>query len=191
MPELDLNLLIALDALLVRAGRGLAPTPRAAELRQRARDLALEARALPQPGGAELDVSALKRAFAIRANQSFVEALAGRIVAAATAAAPGVRLRFAPKFAFVSGRLAPIAAGPGPCGGLRKRRRCGRRAFGGHCQERRRRSTNLDGRRPQGARCRTSRLDPSSRNLRRRHKADLTAHRSRNCRRNMRRLCRS
>jgi DNA-binding transcriptional LysR family regulator len=132
MPEVDLNLLIALDALLaegsvagaarrlglsasamsrtlarlraatgdallVRAGRGLAPTPRAAELRERARDLALEARALLQPGGAELDVSALNRTFAIRANESFVEAFAGRIVAAATAVAPGVRLRFAPK----------------------------------------------------------------------------------------------
>ena len=132
MPEVDLNLLIALDALLadgsvagaarrlglsasamsrtlarlraatgdallVRAGRGLVPTPRAAELRERARDLAQEARALLQPGGAELDISALKRAFTIRANEGFVEVFAGRIVAAATAAAPGVRLRFAPK----------------------------------------------------------------------------------------------
>lgn len=132
MPEVDLNLLIALDALLadgsvagaarrlglsasamsctlarlraatgdallVRAGRGLAPTPRAAELRERARDLAQEARTLLRPGGAELHISALKRAFTIRANESFVEAFAGRIVAAATAAAPGVRLRFAPK----------------------------------------------------------------------------------------------
>ena len=132
MPEVDLNLLIALDALLadgsvagaarrlgqsasamsrtlarlraatgdallVRAGRGLVPTPRAAELRERARDLAQEARDLLQPGGAELDISALKRAFTIRANEGFVEVFAGRIVAAATAAAPGVRLRFAPK----------------------------------------------------------------------------------------------
>ena len=85
------------DALLVRAGRGLVPTPRAAELRERVRDLAQEARAVLRPGGAELPVSALKRAFTIRANESFVEAFAGRIVAAATAAAPGVRLRFAPK----------------------------------------------------------------------------------------------
>jgi hypothetical protein len=39
----------------------------------------------------------LKRAFTIRANEGFVETFAGRIVAAATAAAPGVHLRFAPK----------------------------------------------------------------------------------------------
>ncbi len=132
MPEVDLNLLVALDALLadgsvagaarrlglsasamsralarlraatgdpllVRAGRGLTPTPRAAELRERVRDLAQGVRAVLRPGGAELDVSALKRTFTIRANEGFVEAFAGRIVAAATAAAPGVRLRFAPK----------------------------------------------------------------------------------------------
>jgi DNA-binding transcriptional LysR family regulator len=132
MTEVDLNLLIALDALLadgsvagaaqrlglsasamsrtlarlraatgdpllVRAGRGLVPTPRAAELRERVRDLAQEARAVLRPSGTELDISALKRAFTIRANEGFVEAFAGRIVAAATAAAPGVHLCFAPK----------------------------------------------------------------------------------------------
>src|ERR1700742_4262423 len=126
MPEVDLNLLIALDALLaegsvagaaqrlglsasamsrtlarlraatgdpllVRAGRDLVPTPRAIELRKRVHDLAQEAQAVLRPGGAELDVSALKRSFTIRANEGFVEAFAGRIVAAATASAPGVR----------------------------------------------------------------------------------------------------
>ena len=50
-----------------------------------------------RPGRPELDISALKRTFTIRANEAFVEAFAGRIVAAATAAAPGVHLRFAPK----------------------------------------------------------------------------------------------
>ena len=132
MPEADLNLLTALDALLaegsvvgaaqrlglsasamsrtlarlraatgdpllVRAGRGLAPTPRAAELRARVRDLAQEARALLRPSGATLDPTTLQRTFVIRANEGFLEAFSGRIVAAATAAAPSVRLRFAPK----------------------------------------------------------------------------------------------
>jgi DNA-binding transcriptional LysR family regulator len=132
MSEVDLNLLIALDALLadgsvasaaqrlglsasamsrtlarlraatgdpllVRAGRGLVPTPRAAELRKRVHDLAQEVRAVLRPGGTRLDLSALNRAFTIRANEGFVEAFAGRVVAAAMAAAPGVRLRFAPK----------------------------------------------------------------------------------------------
>lgn len=50
-----------------------------------------------RPGRPELDICALKRTFTIRANEGFVEVFAGRIVAAATAAAPGVHLRFAPK----------------------------------------------------------------------------------------------
>jgi DNA-binding transcriptional LysR family regulator len=85
------------DPLLVRAGRSMVPTPRAAELRERVHDLAQEVRAVLRPGRPELDISALKRTFTIRANEAFVEAFAGRIVAAATAAAPGVHLRFAPK----------------------------------------------------------------------------------------------
>ena len=84
------------DPLLVRAGRGLVPTPRAVELRERVRDLAQEARAVLRPA-AELDLAALERTFTVRANEGFVETFAARLVAAVTEAAPGVRLRFAPK----------------------------------------------------------------------------------------------
>jgi len=42
------------DPLLVRAGRGMVPTPRAAELRERVHDLAQEARAVLRPGRPEL-----------------------------------------------------------------------------------------------------------------------------------------
>jgi DNA-binding transcriptional LysR family regulator len=132
MPDIDLNLLTALDALLaegsvagaarrldlsasamsrtlarlrastgdpllVRAGRGLAPTPRAAELRERVRDLAQEARAVLRPATTGLDFAALERTFVIRANEGFVEAFAARLVAAVMVSAPGVRLCFAPK----------------------------------------------------------------------------------------------
>lgn len=131
MPDADLNLLVALDALLaegsvagaarrlglsasamsrtlarlraatgdpllVRAGRGLVPTPRAAELRDRVRDVAEEARAVLRPA-LGLDLATLSRTFTIRANESFLEQFAVRLVAAVTTAAPGVRLRFAPK----------------------------------------------------------------------------------------------
>lgn len=85
------------DQLLVRAGRGMAPTPRADELRDRARELAHEARALLRPAPARLDLAVLERSFTLRANEGFLEAFAARLVAAATAAAPRLRLRFAPK----------------------------------------------------------------------------------------------
>ncbi len=85
------------DPLLVRAGRGMAPTPYADELRDRAREAAHEARAILRPAAAPLDLAALERAFTIRASEGFVEAFAARLVASATAASPHVRLHFAPK----------------------------------------------------------------------------------------------
>lgn len=85
------------DQLLVRAGRGMAPTPRADELRGRARELAHEARALLRPALAQLDIAVSERSFAIRANEGFVEAFAAHLVAAVAAAAPRAQLRFAPK----------------------------------------------------------------------------------------------
>jgi len=85
------------DPLLVRAGRGMVPTPRAAELRERVRDLSLEAHAVLRPAVAALNLAELKRNFTIRSNEGFVEAFAAQLVAAVTAAAPNVRLHFAPK----------------------------------------------------------------------------------------------
>jgi len=85
------------DRLLVRAGRGLAPTPRAMELRDRVREAAEEALALLRPAVAGLDVSGLERSFTICANDGFVEAFGARLIAAVMDAAPSLRLRFAPK----------------------------------------------------------------------------------------------
>lgn len=85
------------DPLLVRAGRGMVPTPRAAELRERVRDLALDAQAVLRPAVAALNLAELKRNFTIRSNEGFVEAFAAQLVAAVTATAPNVRLHFAPK----------------------------------------------------------------------------------------------
>jgi DNA-binding transcriptional LysR family regulator len=85
------------DPLLVRAGRGMAPTPRADELRDRARQAAHEAQAILRPAPAQLDLARFERTFTIRANEGFVEAFAARLVASARAQAPGVRFRFAPK----------------------------------------------------------------------------------------------
>ncbi|HJW39605.1 MAG TPA: LysR family transcriptional regulator [Rhizomicrobium sp.] len=85
------------DPLLVRAGRGLVPTPRAAELRDRVHALTRDVRAVLTPDVSHLDVASLERTFSIRASEGFVAALSASLVAAITKAAPRVRLRFAPK----------------------------------------------------------------------------------------------
>ncbi len=85
------------DPLLVRAGRGMVPTPHATELRERVRDLAQDAQAVLRPVVASLDLAELKRTFTIRSNEGFVEGFAAHLVMAVTAVAPNVRLHFAPK----------------------------------------------------------------------------------------------
>ena len=85
------------DPLLVRAGRGLVPTPRAAELRDRVHELSRDVRAVLRPQISQLDIASLELTFTIRASEGFLEFLAAPVVAAITGAAPRVRLRFAPK----------------------------------------------------------------------------------------------
>jgi DNA-binding transcriptional LysR family regulator len=85
------------DPLLVRAGRGLAPTPRALELRDRVHELTRDVRAVLTPNVSDLDLASLDRTFTIRASEGFLEAFAAAVVAAVTHVAPRVRLRFAPK----------------------------------------------------------------------------------------------
>jgi DNA-binding transcriptional LysR family regulator len=85
------------DPLLVRAGRGLVPTPRAAELRDRVHELTRDVRAVLRPNVGDLDIASLERTFALRASEGFVERFAAPLVATVIQAAPRVRLRFAPK----------------------------------------------------------------------------------------------
>lgn len=85
------------DPLLVRAGRGLVPTPRAAELRDRVHELARDVQAALSPQASHLDVASLERTFTIRASEGFVDLFAASLVAAVMEAAPRVRVRFAPK----------------------------------------------------------------------------------------------
>ncbi|MEJ0040018.1 MAG: LysR family transcriptional regulator [Gammaproteobacteria bacterium] len=85
------------DPLLVRAGRGLVPTPRATELRGRVRELAQEVQAVLRPAAGSARVPATNRVFTIRANEGFIELFAAPLVNAVWERAPGVRLRFAPK----------------------------------------------------------------------------------------------
>lgn len=85
------------DPLLVRAGRGLVPTPRAVALRERVSSLAREAQLVLRPASADVDLAALTLTFTIRVSEGFMTCLAAPLVAAVTAHAPGIRLRFAPK----------------------------------------------------------------------------------------------
>lgn len=85
------------DPLLVRAGRGLVPTPRAMALRDRVHELNREVRATLSPQDDSLDIASLARTFTIRASEGFIALFCARLIAAITEAAPHVRLRFAPK----------------------------------------------------------------------------------------------
>jgi DNA-binding transcriptional LysR family regulator len=72
-------------------------TPHAEALRQRTQNAVHEARAVLRPATTELDFSTLQRTFTIRSNDGFVEAFGASLIAAATAVAPRICLRFAPK----------------------------------------------------------------------------------------------
>ncbi|MFD9702688.1 LysR family transcriptional regulator [Lentzea sp. NPDC059081] len=76
------------DPVLVRAGRGMVPTPFALRIAPRVRSLLDEAAALVN--AKELDPAELRRTFTIRVSDGVVTSL----VAAVAAQAPGVVLRF-------------------------------------------------------------------------------------------------
>jgi DNA-binding transcriptional LysR family regulator len=84
------------DPMLVRAGRGLVPTPRALAIQERLHQLVEEAHALVELGR-DVDLAALNRTFTIRANDSLIGVLAARLVTRMHAEAPGVTLRFVPE----------------------------------------------------------------------------------------------
>jgi DNA-binding transcriptional LysR family regulator len=84
------------DPLLVRAGRGLVPTPRAAELRDHVGQVVEDAQGLLRPAEA-LDLSRLSRTFTLRSSEGFAETFGPELIARAAADAPGVRLRFVAK----------------------------------------------------------------------------------------------
>jgi DNA-binding transcriptional LysR family regulator len=84
------------DPLLVRAGRGLVPTPRALELRDRVRQVVDDAETVLRPA-LKLDLESLSRTFTIRSTEGFVETFGPNLLARIAAEAPNVRLWFVPK----------------------------------------------------------------------------------------------
>jgi DNA-binding transcriptional LysR family regulator len=81
------------DPLLVRAGRGLVPTPRALELRERVGRIVQDAEAVLRPAE-RLDLARLARTFTLRTSEGFVETFGPRLIARVGQEAPGVRLCF-------------------------------------------------------------------------------------------------
>src|SRR5512145_293098 len=84
------------DPLLVRAGRGLVPTPRAFELRERVGQLVRDAQAVLRPAET-FDLKRLVRTFTLRTGEGFAENFGPDLIARVGAQAPGVRLRFMAK----------------------------------------------------------------------------------------------
>lgn len=84
------------DPLLVRAGRGLVPTPRALALREEVQALLESAARVLRPDVA-VDLTRLDRVFTLRASDGFVESFGPALLARAAAEAPLVHLRFLPK----------------------------------------------------------------------------------------------
>src|SRR5262249_30346251 len=96
------------DPLLVRAGRGLVPTPRALELRARVAQLVQDSESVLRPADT-LDLERLVRTFTLRTRDGFVENFGPDLIASVGREAPGVRLRFMPKSNKDSGPLRDAA----------------------------------------------------------------------------------
>jgi DNA-binding transcriptional LysR family regulator len=84
------------DPLLVRAGRGLVPTPRAIELRQRVAQIVQDGEQVLRPVEM-LDLKRLSRTFTLRTSEGFVETFGPGLIARISRDAPQVRLRFVQK----------------------------------------------------------------------------------------------
>jgi DNA-binding transcriptional LysR family regulator len=84
------------DPLLVRAGRGLVPTPRALELRERVSQLVQDTEAVLRPAE-NLNLRQLIRTFTLRTSDGFVENFGPDLIARVSEEAPGVRLCFMQK----------------------------------------------------------------------------------------------
>jgi DNA-binding transcriptional LysR family regulator len=84
------------DPLLVRAGRGVVPSPRALALREQVRRLVHDAEAVLRPIDV-VDLTRLTRTYTLRTSEGFVETFGPALIARTRQEAPGVTLRFVQK----------------------------------------------------------------------------------------------
>jgi DNA-binding transcriptional LysR family regulator len=92
------------DPLLVRAGRGLVPTPRALELREKVSQLVQDTEAVLRPAR-KPNLKKLVRTFTLRTREGFVENFGPALIARVGEEAPGVKLRFVQKLDKESSQL--------------------------------------------------------------------------------------
>lgn len=84
------------DQLLVRAGRGLVPTPRAIEMKQKVHDLVEDALILLRPAD-RLELATLVRSFTLRTSDGIAETFGAKLIERVQQEAPRVQLRFVRK----------------------------------------------------------------------------------------------
>ncbi|RMQ50177.1 TrpR [Pseudomonas cichorii] len=84
------------DPVLVRAGRGLVPTPRALAMQAQVREL-LEQAAQVFQARDEVDMLTLERCFNVRSNDVFFGSFGAKVLEAMRVGAPGCMLRFVPE----------------------------------------------------------------------------------------------
>jgi DNA-binding transcriptional LysR family regulator len=84
------------DPLLVRAGRGLVPTPRALQIRDQVSRLVQDVESVLRPAEM-LNLKQLLRTFTLRTSDGFVENFGPDLIARLGKEAPGLRLRFLQK----------------------------------------------------------------------------------------------
>ena len=84
------------DPLFVRAGRGVAPTPRAIDLRGQVATV-LESAVSVLGSARHADLRVITRAFTLRVSDGFVENFGAALLERAARDAPGIRLRFVQK----------------------------------------------------------------------------------------------
>lgn len=84
------------DPLLVRAGRGLVPTPRAVQLREQVRQLVQDSESVLRPAE-KLDIKNLVRSFTLRTSEGFAETFGPALILVVGKEAPAVRLCFIQK----------------------------------------------------------------------------------------------
>ncbi|MBB4288781.1 DNA-binding transcriptional LysR family regulator [Rhizobium leguminosarum] len=84
------------DPILVPAGRGMVATPHALAIAEDVHVLKDAVKTVLSPPST-VEIREVRRDFTIRANEAFVLLYAADLSAAVTKAAPGIRLRFAPR----------------------------------------------------------------------------------------------
>ena len=84
------------DPILVRAGRGLVPTPKALQLQGQVRNV-VEQAALLFRSADQVDLSTLRRRFSVRANDFFIGVYGGRLFDTMERMAPLCELCFVPE----------------------------------------------------------------------------------------------